>query len=51
MNLESLFSFLIQSPWVFLTGLVLILCVAFADTFSQKPGPSRPSRTEHTPPR
>ena len=51
MNVDSIVSFLIQTPWVFLVGLILILGVAFADTFSEKPGQSHPSRTQRTPPR
>jgi hypothetical protein len=43
MNVDSFISFLVQSPWLFLTGLILVLGVAFADVFSEKPGQtSRP---------
>jgi hypothetical protein len=51
MNGEFFVSFLMQTPWVFLVGLILILGVALAGTFSEKPGRSHPSGTERTRPR
>ena len=51
MNVDSFISFLTQSNWFFLTGLIVVLGVAFADTFSKKPGRDRRSRSKRTPPR
>ncbi len=42
MNIEPLISFLVQSNWVFLAGLMLLLGTAFAASF-----PERPSRVLH----
>lgn len=51
MNVESFISFLTQSNWVFLTGLILVLSVAFADTFTEKPGQRHSASRDRRPPR
>jgi hypothetical protein len=51
MNVESFISFLTQSNWFFLTGLILLLGVAFADTFSEKPGQTHPPGRDRSRPR
>jgi uncharacterized BrkB/YihY/UPF0761 family membrane protein len=51
MNVDSFVSFLTQSTWVFLTGLILLLGIAFADTFSEKPGKKHSSDSRRAKPR
>ena len=51
MNIESFISFLGHTDWLLLTGLILVLGVAFTEVFSEKPGQTPRSGTDRTHPR
>jgi hypothetical protein len=51
MNLESFFTFLSHSNWIFLAGLIALLGGAFTVCFSEKPAPTPPSGNEGARPR
>ena len=51
MNFESLISFLGRSDWLLLAGLILVLGVAFAEVFTEKPGQTPRSGSNRTHPR